>query len=40
MRPSLLAGGDEWETFLSVLDTVFRDAEVALLSTSSESLER
>ncbi len=31
----LLAGGDEWETFLSVLDTVFRDAEVALLSTSS-----
>ena len=31
----LLAGGNEWDTVLSVLDTVFRDAEVALLSTSS-----
>ena len=31
----LLAGGNEWETVLSVLDTVFSDAEVALLSTSS-----
>ncbi len=33
----LLAGGDEWETFLSVVDTVFTDAEVALLSKSSAS---
>lgn len=33
----LLAGGDEWETFLSVLDTVFSDAEVALLSGNAES---
>ncbi len=33
----LLAGGDEWETFLSVLDTVFSDAEVALLSPTSDS---
>ncbi len=35
----LLAGGNEWETFLSVLDTVFNDAEVALLSPSSDSRE-
>ena len=35
----LLAGGNEWETFLSVLDTVFNDAEVALLSPSSEARE-
>ncbi len=31
----LLAGGNEWETFLAVLDAVFSDAEVALLSPSS-----
>ncbi|MYC96126.1 MAG: hypothetical protein F4X14_14280 [Caldilineaceae bacterium SB0661_bin_32] len=30
----LLAGGNEWETFLAVLDAVFSDAEVALLSRS------
>ena len=32
----LLAGGNEWETFLTVLDTVFTDAEVSLLSPTSE----
>ncbi|MCY3994098.1 MAG: hypothetical protein OXF50_22940 [Caldilineaceae bacterium] len=31
----LLAGDNEWEGFLSVLDAVFDDAEVALLSPSS-----
>ncbi|MXY93427.1 MAG: hypothetical protein F4Y42_08270 [Caldilineaceae bacterium SB0664_bin_27] len=30
----LLAGGNEWETFLAVLDAVFSDAQVALLSRS------
>ncbi len=33
----LLAGGNEWESVLSVLDSVFDDAEVALLSSSSEA---
>lgn len=32
----LLAGGNEWETFLSVVDTVFTDANVSLLSSSLE----
>ena len=31
----LLAGDNEWEAFLSVLDTVFNDAKVALLSPST-----
>jgi len=31
----LLAGGNEWETVLSVLGAVFNDAEVSLLSSSS-----
>ena len=33
----LLSGDNEWEGFLSVLDAVFNDAEVALLSPSSEA---
>lgn len=33
----LLAGGNEWETVLSVLDAVFDDAEVSLLSSSPEA---
>lgn len=33
----LLSGDNEWEGFLSVLDTVFNDAEVRLLSPSSEA---
>ncbi|MCY4081949.1 MAG: hypothetical protein OXF54_17025 [Caldilineaceae bacterium] len=33
----LLAGDNEWEGFLSLLDTVFNDARVALLSPSSEA---
>ena len=32
----LLAGENEWETFLTVLDTVFADADVSLLSPTSE----
>lgn len=33
----LLAGDSEWEGFLAVLDAVFSDADVALLSPSSEA---
>ena len=33
----LLAGGNEWDVFLTVLDTVFTDAKVSLLSSTSEA---
>jgi uncharacterized Zn finger protein len=32
----MMAGGNEWKTFLTVLDTVFADADVSLLSSTSE----